>query len=696
VIENLLPKSIVDNPVLGTWIAFSQTGRATVSAGKVELGQGIDTALAQIAADELDMAVGLIDVVSADTDHAPDEGFTAGSYSVEISGASVRLAAAQARAALLAAASARLGGASDLACRNGLVLRDGQATALDFWVLAADVDWGQHITGQVPVKRQVDHVAVGTSVPRADIPARLLGGGFIHDRTPAGLLHARVVRQPFRLARLAAVDEAWLARRHPEVRVLRDADFLALLSSDEHRVQLAQGEAERFVRWDDTPGRWTPPKTPGSQVIPAPVGTPASAGRRAFSARYTRGPIAHASIGPSCALAQYADGRLTVWTHSQGVFPLRDALARALGLATDAVRVIHAPGAGCYGHNGADDAALDAAIVALRCPGAPVRVLWSREDELSRGPVGAPMATEIKATLDDEGRIGSWALSVTSAPHSQRPGFGGFLNLVSAEALDPALLPDRIADLPPAAGGGASRNAVAIYDLPAQKVHVTLDASSRVRTSSLRSLGAFLNVFAIEQAMDELAELAGVDPLAFRLRHLADPRCRALLEGAAAMAGWPGAGEAGQGRAMGLGVSRYKGRGAWLAAVAEVSVDEAVRAERLWLCVDAGLIVNPEGARNQIEGGAIQSASWALKEAVPVENDRIPPLDWSSYPIMTFSEVPQIETRFIVDPSQPPLGVGEAAQGPVAAAIGNAASRALGVRLRDLPLTRERLVEMMA
>jgi len=331
-----------------------------------------------------------------------------------------------------------------------------------------------------------------------------------------------------------------------------------------------------------------------------PLGDP---GNRRLDARYTRAPIAHASIGPSCALARLDDGLLRVWTHSQGIFALRGEIAHCLGLAPELVRVTHVPGSGCYGHNAADDAALDAAIVATRLPGQPVRVRWSREDELSRGPVGAAMATTIEASLDTAGRIASWSLSVRSAPHSQRPGFGGFINLTSAEALDPSRLPDRIEDLGQAAGGGASRNAVAIYDLPFQDVRVEIDASCRFRTSSLRSLGAHGNVFAIESAMDELAEMAGADPLAFRLRHLGDERCRAVLEGAAEMAGWPGAAEwAGP---CFVTPSAYKGRGACLLRRRSLG-GETVRVEHLAMC-RCRFDHQPRRARSQIEGGAIRA-----------------------------------------------------------------------------------------
>lgn len=694
-VDNALPKSLQDNPELGCWVSFDEPGIVGIRSGKVELGQGILTALAQIAADELLLDPGLVALVPCDTDRSPDEGITAGSQSVEVSGASIRIAMAQARAALIDVAAARLGAdRAGLSCWDGDIFLDGAPTGLDFWSLAPEVDWRQHVSGDVPVQPVGAYRAVGESHPRIDMAPKRGGSGFIHDLSLPGLLHARVVRQPFRLARLANVDDARLQRRHPGIMVLRKNDFLALVGPDEYGVHAAHAEADKFTAWEEAPGRWRPAETAGETVI-RPGTVPSSPGAAGIDVRYSRAHVAHASIGPSCALAWLDAGRLTVWSHSQGIFPLRAQIAGCLGLEPPAVRVIHAHGSGCYGHNGADDAALDAAIVALELPGQPVRVLWSREDELSRGPLGAAMSAGVVAEIDAAGRVASWRLSVVSEPHAQRPGFGGHVNLSSAEALDSARLPGKVEDLPAAAGGGAARNAVAIYDFPGQQVTVRLDTRSRIRTSSLRSLGAHLNVFAIESAMDELADLAGADPLDFRLRHLSDERCRAVLEGAAEMSGWPGSHRAGEGRALGIAAARYKNKGAWLAAVAEVSVDEEIRLERLWLCADVGLVVNPQGARSQIEGGAIQAASWTLKEEVKVKDDRVPAFDWSAYPILTFSEIPEIETRFIVDPARSPLGAGEAAQGPVAAAIGNAASRALGLRLPDLPLTRERLVEVL-
>ena len=690
-----LPKSILDNPLLGQWLSFDITGRVTVRTGKVELGQGILTALAQIVAEELAIGMVLIDMVAADTALSPNEGITAGSQSVEVSGASVRLAAAQARAELIEAGARRLGATPNaLTCRDGMIYRAGVTTGLDFWSVAPDVDWSQLIRLDVPVADPSIHRIVGTNAARIDMGAKVGAGGYIHDLDLPEMIHARVIRQPFRLARLAQLDEDLLNSRHPDVSIFRQVDFLALIAEDEYAVARAQDAADTFVRWEDVAGRWHPATTPGSKatIIGHPQKTSSGNSNR-FVGDYARGNIAHGSIGPSCSIAWLKEGQLTVWTHSQGIFALRDQIARCIGLDKLHVRVIHARGSGCYGHNGADDAALDAAIIAMHQKGRPVRVQWSRVDELSRGPLGAAMSARVDARLGEDGQVSEWNMTVRSAPHAQRPGSGGHVNLTSAEALDAAFLPNAVDDLPAATGGGASRNSIAIYEFAHQEVQVEIDTSSQIRTSSLRSLGAFLNVYAIECAMDGLASLAGVDPLAFRLNHLIDPRARAVLEDVAAMSNWPAQNATSEGIGHGIGMARYKGKGAYLAAVAKVSVDDAVRVERLWLCVDAGFLINPEGARSQIEGGAIQAASWTLKEEVQLQGDRVPAFDWSTYPILRFSEVPEVETRFIGDRRGPSLGTGEAAQGPVAAAIGNAVTQALGVRVRRLPLTRDRIAD---
>ncbi len=355
---------------------------------------------------------------------------------------------------------------------------------------------------------------------------------------------------------------------------------------------------------------------------------------------------------------------------------------------------MHRQGAGCYGHNGADDAAFDAAFVAMKRPGQAIRVQWSREDELSSSPFGAAMLIDLRAGLTSEGRPVGWTMEITSPSQGQRPGANGGVNLLGRMALpDPPPTPVPL-DLPDQRGGGATRNAVALYDFPQRVIHRFIPKLP-VRTSSMRGLGAFGNVFAIESFVDELAAAAGADPVAYRLSLMSDPRARRVIETAAAMAGWSEGEETGAGRGKGIAFSRYKNRAAYLALVAEVEVEEEVRLRKVWCAVDAGLIINPDGAINQVEGGIVQAASWTLKEQVRFAEGRVATATWADYPILRFSEVPEIEVRLVGNVNDPPLGMGEVSQGPTAAAIGNAVARALGVRLRDLPLTRERIMAAM-
>ena len=398
-IGNPLPKSLQDNPALGRWLDFESPGKVFIRSGKVELGQGILTALVQIVAEELTIRPDQVAVQPADTDVSPDEGFTAGSQSVEVSGASLRYVAACARAELIRAAARRTGiAASELSCENGTFMKDGAPLDLDFWAVAADVDWSRPVDLSTKLRIDSDYSIIGSSLARIDLSSKLSRGGFIHDLVLEGMKHARVIRQPFRLAQLVDVDEAWLAKRHPAVELLRKGDFLALLGSDEFSVHAAQADAEHFVRWATEPLRWRPAETPAeTRKIVASTGKEPATSNAGLKARYARGYIAHGSIGPSCALAHYHQGRLTIWSHSQGIFALRSQIAKCLNLDPADVRVIHAHGAGCYGHNGADDAALDAAIIACERLGLPIRVQWSRADELSRGPLGAAMSAEVEA-----------------------------------------------------------------------------------------------------------------------------------------------------------------------------------------------------------------------------------------------------------------------------------------------------------
>ena len=410
--------------------------------------------------------------------------------------------------------------------------------------------------------------------------------------------------------------------------------------------------------------------------------------------RYSRPFLAHASAAPSCAIAQWSESQLHVWTHSQGIFNLRADLAIALARPPESIVVEHAEGAGCYGHNGADDAAFDAALLARAAAGRPVRVQWSRADELAWGPAGAAMAIDIEADLDSGGRSVGWRHELWSNGHVSRPGRGKIPTLLAASHLGEPF-PRVVAGNPPlTGGGGAERNAIPLYDFPAWRITNHRLTEMPIRTSSLRSLGAFANVFAIESFLDELAAERGEDPVALRLRHLEDARARAVIETAAARAGWS-TWRKQEGVGHGIGFARYKNMGAYCAVIAEVEGEADVRVRRLVAAVDVGEVINPDGVANQIEGGAIQAASWTLKEAVRFDRTRITSDRWESYPILRFSEVPAVEIEIIARPEEKPIGAGEAAHGPTAAAIANAVFDALGVRVRDLPITRERVIAAM-
>jgi CO/xanthine dehydrogenase Mo-binding subunit len=700
-IANALPQSLVDNPVLSQWIGFEDQGRVRIATGKVEIGQGILTALVQIAAEELDVEPQRLRIVSGETDASPAEGFTSGSYSVAVGGAAMRLVCAEVRSLFLDRLADRLGCVvGELSVADGKFLRAGEDTGRDYWSMADEIALDRRASGTAPTKLPSAHRIVGRSLPRLDLPAKLTGAAFIHDMAPENVVHARMLRQPWRGAKLAALDEDAVrkAARAP-IEMLREGDLVAFTAEDETAAMRAAQAARALARWE------------GGEPVPAGVGEPdwlkaqpsrdrtvetgapgrAKAGR-AVEARYSRPFLTYGSIGPACALAQFEGGALEVWSHSQGPAVLRDWIARALGLARSQVTVRHRQGAGAYGHNTADDAAFDAAFVATRMPGRTVRVQWSREDEFSSAPISAAMAIELRAVLDARGRPAEWSIEIWSPPHAQRPGMNGNANLIGAEALPNAPRPNEPADVSDERGGGATRNAYAIYDLPQQRIVHHLLPRVPLRTSSLRGLGAWANVFAIESFIDELADLAGEDPVRYRLSLLSDPRARRVAETAARMSGWFEDRGRGRGAARGFGFARYKNIAAFAAVVAEVEVEEDVRLKRIWCCADAGLVINPDGAKNQIEGGIVQGASFVLKERVRFEDGRVAAAGWADYPILRFSEVPEIDIRLVDAPHEPALGLGEAAVGPTGAAIGNAVARALGHRIRDLPLTRERIM----
>ena len=483
---------------------------------------------------------------------------------------------------------------------------------------------------------------------------------------------------------------------------MRERNFLALVGEDERAVVRATERLAPKLMWSggkpiadasNEPG-WVVTQPATSHVSERGAKTASSLKRLVRT--YNKQFIAHASIGPACAVAHDDGVKLTVWTQSQGVGPLRAMLARMLARAVATIHVRHVAGAGCYGHNGADDVAADAAAIAVRMHGRAVRVQFSREDELTSAPLGSAMQVTVAATLDERQMPVGWQTEIWSCPHAQRPGLSGNVNLAAYDAMTgpgPRNVPEEV---PEFAGGSATRNAWLLYDVPYQSVTNNIVASSGPRTSSMRGLGAFANVFAIENFMDELAAEADIDPIQYRLRLVSDPRARAVIERAARMASWTGPRGKADGRGRGFAYSRYKNCAGHCALVVDVTVDEQVRLEKIWCAVDAGLSVNPDGVANQVEGGIIQAASWTLKEAVRFEGGRIACRTWDDYPILTFPEIPPIEIEVIQHPEAPMLGVGEVSQGPTGAAIGNAVADALGVRIRDLPLTRERLMKALA
>jgi nicotinate dehydrogenase subunit B len=695
--SDTLPLSIVNNRRLEKWLRFQTDRTVRLAVGKVEIGQGVLIALSQIAAEELDVGLDRIDILAGDTADAPDEGSTSSSQSIEVSGRSVRLVSAELRARVLGRLAQRLNcAAEDLSIEDGVFFQDGNPTGHDYWTFAGPEDFTAEIAGSAVPKPPSAYRIVGQPIPRRDLVAKVTGAAFIHDIVRPDMLHARVLRQPSRGARLAAMDEAAIRRAAGgDIEIVRVGDFVAFVGADETVVQRAAVAAPAHAQWAGvrvlTPlqqeAAWFRDQ-PSDDRHFGDAGPPSEAGS-VVSETYSRPFVAHAALAPSCGLAEFRDGHLSVWSHTQGVYPLRNSIAGILGLGREDVTVRHAHGAGCYGHNGADDAALDAAIIAMQMPDRCIRVQWRREEEFGFEPVSTAHMTRLRAVLDDAGRPIDWTAEVWAGSHVQRPVFGG--TMLAHEALPNPPPPAKASDPPEANGGGGTRNGFPLYDFAAKRVIHHLALATPVRTSSLRGLGALPNVFALECFMDELAERAGVDPVAYRLSLLSDPRARYLIENVAERCLWAARGPVATGRGLGLAWSRYKNKAAYACVAVELEVDLDITLRRVWCAADAGLVINPDGARNQLEGGIIHAASMTLKEQVTLDGEGITSVDWDRYRIMTFSEVPEIDTVLVHNPDQPTLGMGECTFGPTAAAIGNAVAHALGVRIRDMPLTRERI-----
>ncbi|MGB0084286.1 MAG: molybdopterin cofactor-binding domain-containing protein [Rhodomicrobiaceae bacterium] len=697
------------NPVLSKWVRLRPEGVVEVHPGKVEIGQGILTALAQLAADELDVALERIRLVPANTVSNPNEGMTSGSMSIQDSGMAVRQACAEARAIFLAAAAERLGvPAETLTVEDGIIRGQGNLS-VSYFDMAEDGLLDRKATGAVAPKPVVARRVAGRSVARLDLPDKVFGAPrYIHDLVLPGMLHGRTLRPSAPGSKLIRLD-ADEVRQMPGVRaVVRDGSFAGVVADTEWHAAEALARLRKLAIWEEPA-----PQLPDEAQLPAWLkaardepnvvverNAPSTAAiARTVRRDYSKPYIAHASIGPSCGIAQFdkAEGGkpvLRAWTHSQGIFNLQKDLTVLLAMPAEDILIEHREGAGCYGHNGADDVVLDAVLLARAVAGSPVRVQWSREEELGWAPFGPAMTVSIEADLDETGAIQAWRHDVWSNGHTSRPGRGAIPTLLAASDLEkpfprlPAIL------IPFAGGGGAERNAVPPYDIPSLKVTNHYLTDMPIRTSALRSLGAFANVFAAESFMDELAAEAGEDPVAFRLRQLSDSRARAVIEAAAERFGWTGR-QKREGVGHGIGYARYKGRGAYCAVLAEVEAGREVRVRRLVIGVDVGEAINPDGLANQIEGGAIQGTSWALKEAVRFDRTHIISDNWEAYPILQFSEVPAVEVVICNHPEEPVMGAGEASQGPTAAAIANALYDAIGVRVHELPLTPERIIAAM-
>jgi nicotinate dehydrogenase subunit B len=697
-----LPGDLEDTPLLSSWIKISADETVTLMIGKVELGQGAVTAVAQVCADELDIDMKRLKIISGDTALVPNEGVTAGSQSMPNCAAAVQQAAAEVRQILLDLAAEKLKSpVNSLKVEDGTIA--GSGDSVTYWDLVTGKELERNATGAARPKAPSDYSYIGKSVPRLDIPAIMTGQAlYIQEQRPEGMVHGAIIRPPAYKATLKAVETSKVEEMPGVLKVVRNGSFLAIIASRQDQAYEAASALGKAAEWDvedDLPGDdgifdWLlAAPTDDLEIMnetALALGTPASF----IEASYERPYQMHGSIGPSAAIATMAeDGTLTIQTHSQSVFETAEAIALMLGLDPAKVRCQHIPGSGCYGHNLADDAAADAALLAVEMPGKPVRLQYTRPQEHQWEPYGSAMVVKTKVGVDDAGNVLSWNLELWSTPHGTRPD-GNPGNLLSARYLEKPF------EMPVPENGGppnyaADRNAIALYDFPAQRVVTHFITKMPLRVSSTRSLGAYANVFAIESTMDDLAHAAGVDPLEYRLRFLKDERARDVLTAAAEKFGW-GQWTKSEGRGRGIGFARYKNYAALTAVAMEVEVNREngrIRVLRVAAANDSGQIISPDGIENQIEGGIIQSLSWTLKEEVKFDKTSVLSEDWKvySYPILTFEEVPPIDIVLVNRPGEPFLGTGEAAQGPTAAALGNAVFDATGVRFRRIPFTPQRV-----
>lgn len=695
--EGDLPGSMRNASKVNAWLHVLEDGRVMVFSGKVELGQGIRTAIRQVAAEELDLELDQVEVHLAETGVTPDEGYTAGSSSVPNSAMSVRYAAATARQKLLELASAKLNIAEeDLILYNGKVKSKKSNQSLNFAEILEGAQIDMEVTKPVPLKIKSGYRYVGKAIPRKDIEKMVRGEEvYIQDLRFPGMVHARVLRPAGYQSKLVKVDDSGLSTAISGIiKTVVNGSFVGVITDREYQAV----KAEAYLRKHS---EWTPsPSFPKQETLFAHLKSIAEKpqsirnegditttpnGTDTFKASYTKPYLKHGSIGPACGIAMYDGEILHIWSHSQGIYPMRRAIAAMLKMEQEKLHVIAVPGAGCFGHSTADDAAADAAILALSYPGKHIRVQWSRQDEHTWDPYGTAMIMELEASLDANGKIKTWKTDVWTDSHSMRPDNDPATLLDTRYLENPVQLKGR------GYLGGGHRNADPYYSIQNMQVNAHF-FNGPLRVSSLRSLGSYTTIFSIESFMDELAEKAGKDPLEFRLAHLEDTRAIAVIHKIQEMCNGE---KLEEGEGIGYAFSRYKNTTAYATAAAKVSVDRAsgtIKLLKMWAAVDVGEIINLDGIINQIEGGMLQAASWTLKEEVTFEDNKITSSDWRKYPVFRFSDIPEVEVAMIDRPNEAAEGGGEVSMPPTGAAIANAVYNACGKRVYDLPITAEKIL----
>ena len=697
--DAFLGKTVATDAV-DAFLAIHTNSSVTLFTGKVDLGTGARAALRQMAAEELDVAIDRITMIEGDTALTPDQGPTAGSAGVSRGGVQIRQAAATARQALLTLAAQRLGRpVADLEIIDGVVRPKSGPPGLSFGELVGDRRLSLTVDPKAPLKDPRTYRIVGKPIKRPDVPAKVTGRHiFVHDFSVPGMLHGRVIRPPAVGASLTSVDESSITSI-PGVRVIRIGSFLGVVADTEwNAVRAARQLKASWSSWAGLPDharlfesiRATPVEREETIAKRGDLSSLSAGTGPALVATYQWPIQTHGSIGPSCAVADVRPDRATIWTGSQATHRFQSAFARILGLPRDKVRLIYLDGSGCYGMNGHEDAAADAALMS-KAVGRPVRVQWAREDEHGWDPKGPPQLLELRAAVDAAGQVLAWDAQA-------------WLPAATAGLPNIPLLGPQEAGIPQPLGRSAGliqQNVDPPYQFPNVQAVVHWLKDTPLRPSNIRAPGKVANTFATESFTDEVAALVGADPLAFRLRYLTNPRGLEVLRRLAARMAWiprPSPRRADPKAAIltgrGMAYVHYKHNENHVAMGMEVEVERRtgnIRVTRVLCAHDCGLMINPDCVQSQLEGSILQSLSRTLLEEVTFDRSRVTSVDWSSYPILTFPNVPAIELELIDRPDQPPMGVGEAASTPVPAALANAVFDATGVRLRSVPFRADRV-----